>query len=253
VSVEEVFTFLSERVRAPSTTPQLKVHFEQMWAALVAELPNVFNRFKPNKGTRATYRKLSKNFVKSRDTVVSFNYDTIFEYSLPSKRSWHYEGLVDKKKSIGVLKPHGSINWSDSNPIEIKDTPARALVVAPTHLKFVPKSGEGEAEDTAGYLDHSPQVSEVWHLMEREMRQARALVFIGYSFPDADLYFSSILRSVLVDRDGAPGVVIVNPDAVAIAHRLKQRFPLGRIDQQYDLGNFVEGSRATLLKRLDTT
>jgi hypothetical protein len=62
--------------------------------------------------------------------------------------------------------------------------------------------------------------------MEREMREAKALVFIGYSFPVADLYFSSILRSVLADRDGAPAVAIVNPDAVAIGDRLRERFAL---------------------------
>jgi len=187
VNVEEVFTFLSERARAPSTTPQLKSHATRIWTALVAELPNVFSRFRPNTETRATYRKLSKNFVRSRDTIVSFNYDTVFEHSLPSTRRWHYEGVIDQKKSIGVLKPHGSINWRDSEPIQIADSPDRALVVAPTHLKFVQRSGG--AANTAGYLDHSAQVKTVWHLMEREMRQAKALVFIGYSFPDADLYF----------------------------------------------------------------
>jgi len=82
------------------------------------------------------------------------------------------------------------------------------------------------------------------------MREAKALVFIGYSFPAADLYFSSILRSVLADRDGAPAVAIVNPDAVAIGERLRQRFALGRIDLHFDIRNFVEGSRKNLLKRL---
>jgi hypothetical protein len=249
VNVEEVFTFLSERARAPSTTPQLRSHVVQIWTALVAELPNVFNRFEPNNDTRITYRKLSKNFMRSRDTIVSFNYDTVFEHSLPSTRRWHYEGIIERKKSIGVLKPHGSINWRDSDPIEVVDSPDRAVVVAPTHLKFV-QSRVPENEDTAGYLDHSFQVKEVWNLMEREMREAKALLFIGYSFPDADLYFSSILRSVLADRDGAPAIVIVNPDAVAIGKRLKQRFPLDRIELHYDVRNFVDGTRSSLLKRL---
>jgi hypothetical protein len=249
ISAEEVFTFLSERARAPSTTPQLRSHVTQIWVALVSELPNVFNRFEPNRDTRATYRKLSKNFVRARDTIVSFNYDTVFESSLPKKRRWHYEGIVGRKRSIGVLKPHGSINWRDADPIQIVNSPDHALVVAPTHLKFVQSGGEGTGY-TAGYLDHSPQVKEIWHLMEREMRQAKALVFIGYSFPDADLYFSSILRSVLADREGTPLVVLVNPDAVAVSKRLQQRFPLDRIDLHYDLRNFVEGSRRNLQKHL---
>ena len=85
VNVEEVFTFLSERARAPSTSPGLRRVAINIWSALIFELPSVFRRFEPNKDTRAVYRKLFKNFVRSRDTIVSFNYDTVFEKSLLSK------------------------------------------------------------------------------------------------------------------------------------------------------------------------
>jgi hypothetical protein len=252
VNVEEVFTFLSERARAPSTSSALRSAAVQIWAALITELPNVFSRFKSNAETRVVYKKLSKNFIRARDTIVSFNYDTVFEKSLPSARRWHYEGIEEKRNSIGVLKPHGSVNWQDSDPVGITDSPDRALVVAPTHLKFV-QSSTKPPNDTAGYLDHSPRIREVWKSMEREMREARALVFIGYSFPEADLYFSSILRSVLADRDGAPAVAIVNPDAVAIGERLRQRFALERIDRHFDVRNFVQDSRENLLKRLSSS
>lgn len=84
------------------------------------------------------------------------------------------------------------------------------------------------------------------------MREARALVFIGYSFPIADLYFSSVLRSVLVDRDTSPDVVIVNPDAVAIAARLRARFQLSKVVQYFDLAQFVQAKRANVLNQLDS-
>jgi hypothetical protein len=247
VNVEEVFTFLSERRAAPSTSSSLRTAFLKMWEALLAELPNVFGRFKSNSDTRAVYRKFLTNFVRARDTVVSFNYDTVFEESLPQGHRWHYEGIEKKPSSLGVLKPHGSVNWEASNPVERNKTPKRALIVAPTHLKFVQRSAE-KSDDDVGYL--SPNITRVWELMEREVRQAKALVFIGYSFPDADLYFSSILRSVLAVRDGAPAVAVVNPDAVAIGERLRQRFALDltRFDRHFDLRNFVQGSRRNLLK-----
>jgi hypothetical protein len=79
--------------------------------------------------------------------------------------------------------------------------------------------------------------------MEREMREAKALVFIGYSFPVADLYVSSILRSASADRDGEPTVAIVNPDAVAIGERLREHCALERIDLHFDVRNFVHDSR----------
>ncbi|WP_183792992.1 SIR2 family protein, partial [Tunturiibacter gelidoferens] len=250
VDVEEVFTFLSERSRAPSTSTALKTSADKIWAALVSELPSVFNRFGPNQSTRAIYKKLVQNFLRKRDTVVSFNYDTVFERSLPKNFRWHYESIQDGTSSLRVLKPHGSINWEDSNPIRVTKEPERALIVAPTHLKFI-QTGHQSSGEFLGYLDHSSGIEDVWRLMEKEMRDAKALVFIGYSFPLADLYFSSILRSVLTVRDGAPAVVIVNPDAVNIAKRLQGRFALKNIERHFDIGTFVEGSRKNLLNRLN--
>jgi hypothetical protein len=94
-----------------------------------------------------------------------------------------------------------------------------------------------------GYLDDA-QIRTVWEEMESEMKAAKVLVFIGYSFPVADLYFSSVLRSVLAERDGAPNVVLVNPDAVSIAARLETRFPVAKIVRYFDFGQFIEAGRA---------
>ena len=251
VDVEEVFTFLSERARAPSTSPALRGYTTRIWTALVTELANVFSRFGANSQTRRIYRNLVDNFVRSRDTIVSFNYDLVFERSLRSSDKWHYEGLSTVPHSIGVLKPHGSINWEDANPIAVTSSPTRPLLVAPTHLKFVQTTASAPDVHTTGYLDHAPQIRDVWTAMEKQMREAKAIVFIGYSFPVADLYFSSVLRSVLADRDGAPGVAIVNPDAVAIRARLTARFPLERVTAYFDLQTFVDGSRQSLLSGLN--
>jgi hypothetical protein len=79
--------------------------------------------------------------------------------------------------------------------------------------------------------------------MEREMKNAQLLVFIGYSFPVADLYCSSVLRSVLADRASAPDVVLVNPDAMSIASRLKGRFSLPYVVKYFDFGQFIDAGR----------
>lgn len=251
INVEEVFTFLSERAQAPSTSASLRAYSSKIWEALVIELGRVFRHFESNKRTRSTYRRFIKQFVRSRDTLVSFNYDTVLETSLLKKFKWHYEGIESVSGSVGILKPHGSINWNDTNPIVVTDAPGRPLVVAPTHLKFVQTQAGVQAAQ--GYLDHSPQIRGVWTNMEKEMRAAKALVFVGYSFPVADLYFSSVLRSVLADRDGAPGVAIVNPDAVAIRVGLKERFALDRVGVYFDLATFVQSSRKQLLAGLALT
>lgn len=260
VDVEEVFTFVSERVRAPATSPQLRTYAEGVWDALVTEMSVVFSRFRPNASTRNTFRNLLDQHVKSRDAVVSFNYDTIFEDSLPGNYSWYYQGITDRRGALPILKPHGSVNWAvpedEQGKIKVVPQPERSVIVAPTHLKFVqtitsPTPAAVTNPDSSGYLDQSPQVQEVWAEMEIQMRQAKALVFIGYSFPVSDLYFSSVLRSVLAARDATPAIVIVNPDAVAIRDRLRLRFPIEKILVYFDLATFLQLNRKQLLRQVE--
>jgi hypothetical protein len=252
IDVEEVFTFLSERASAPSTTPQLRTYASGIWDALTAEIGNVFGRFEPNTQTRATYRALLKNHIRAFDTVVSFNYDTIFERSLPVARRARYLGISGARGDIPLLKPHGSVNWErdDDGSILVLENPSTSVIVAPTHLKFVSTNTDSNHLH-AGYLDQSDEIRQIWSAMEAHMREARALVFIGYSFPQADLYFSSVLRSVLADRDTTPDLVIVNPDAVAIADRLRRRFPLSKVIRYFDLGQFVQATRINVIAQLE--
>jgi hypothetical protein len=252
IDVEEVFTFLSERASAPSTSPQLRTYANGIWDALTAEIGNVFGRFEPNVQTRATFRALLANHFRAFDTFVSFNYDTIFERSLPGARGARYLEITPSRGQIPLLKPHGSVNWErdSSSRIAVRDTPRTSVIVAPTHLKFVSTNTDA-AHVHKGYLDQTDEIRRIWSEMESRMKGARALVFIGYSFPQADLYFSSVLRSVLADRDTTPDIVIVNPDAVAIADRLRRRFPLSKVIRYFDLGQFVQATRGNVIAQLE--
>jgi hypothetical protein len=250
IDVEEVFTFVSERSKAPSSSAQLKSYADRVWLALVSQIGRVFSRFQPNKRTRALVRRFHEGHVRSRDAIVSFNYDTVFERSLPGSVEWAYAGLEDSTRKLRVLKPHGSINWERKNgAIRRVSTSTSPIIVAPTHLKFVQTSGSQSG--TSGYLDDAKEVRGVWEEMEQEMTAAKILVFIGYSFPVADLYFSSVVRTALSGRDAPPAVVLVNPDAVSIAGRLSSRFPIAQIVKYFDLGQFIESGRAGLQRAVD--
>jgi hypothetical protein len=160
-------------------------------------------------------------------------------------------------------KPHGSVNWAapkaPEGEITVVSQPARSVIVAPTHLKFVHTANATNSSDSAsaskttssGYLDQSRQIQQVWAEMETEMRQSKALIFVGYSFPVSDLYFSSVLRSVVAIRDATPALVIVNPDAVAIRERLRARFPIEKVLLYYDLATFLQITRKQLLRQIE--
>jgi len=89
--------------------------------------------------------------------------------------------------------------------------------------------------------------------MENEMKEAKAWIFIGYSFPSSDLYFSSVLRSTLANRPSEPLIVIVNPDSMAISRRLQDRFKFSaeKIRAYSDLQTFNQIGRSQLLDVLD--
>jgi len=253
IDVEEAFTFLSERAEAPSTSPQLRTYAAKVWKALIEETGTVFSRFEANSSTRKTYQTLLKRHIRARDAVVSFNYDTIFETSIPRKNDWEYCGLEDRPRTLKVLKPHGSVNWAYvDNEIVVRQNPDLSVVVAPTHLKFVQITAASNASSPInGYLNQATAIKEIWAEMERQMRQSKVLVFIGYSFPVADLYFASVLRSVLSTRETAPGIVLVNPDAVAIEKRLRSRFPIQRVGRYFDMATFLQSQRKDVLKHVE--
>lgn len=245
IDVEEVFTFLSERSRAPSTSSQLRTYVRRVWDALTQEIGNVFRRFRSNRQTKASYRAFINNHFRHGDAVVSFNYDTIFEKSLPREKQSYYEAVPNHNGFVPLLKPHGSINWSltTHGSIRVCNNPDRPVIVAPTHLKFISGENPDNIECPIGYLDQSIGIQDIWTEMEKRMKKARALVFIGYSFPIADLYFSSVLRSVLADSEKKPKIVVVNPDAVAISERLKTRFPLAEFDRYFDMQQYIQAPR----------
>ncbi len=251
VDVEEVFTFLSERISAPSTSSQLRSYTQGVWDALLTEIAPVFAQFAPNRNTRRVFRGMLGNHVRGHDAIISFNYDTIFEDSLPGSQRWAYEVIEDTTNSLRILKPHGSVNWAAGDVIHRVSNPTRSVIVAPTHLKFIPAQEQEEGNiSRSGYLDQSPQIQEVWTRLEQHMRGAKALVFIGYSFPDADLYFSSLLRSVVASRAASPTLVLVNPDAVPIAEKLSRRFSARSFVRYFDLNQFIGSSRERMLEQI---
>jgi len=197
------------------------------------------------------FRKLISQHVRSRDAVVSFNYDVVFEKSLAANYAWGYEGLEACTRCLRVLKPHGSINWGvdEAGWVRVVSEPDIPVIVAPTHLKFVQTSND--ATKGVGYLDQALEVQNIWSEMELQMKQAKALVFIGYSFPVADLYFSSILRQALADRTTSPGIVLVNPDSVALERRLRARFAVSRMIKYFDLNTFLDTNRKNVLAQIE--
>lgn len=252
VDVEEVFTFLSERISTNTISPSLKKYFETVLGALVRSVYRTFVKFRPNDKTRRIYRKFKQNLITKNDCVISFNYDTTFEKSIP--RSCYYAHIdADDKNKVGFFKLHGSINWKRESKKRITrcevDNKA-PVIIAPTHLKFI---GLKNAGSLPGHFGQSEVIDEIWKDAEVKMRNADALVFIGYSFPESDLYFSSVLRSVMITSEKNPVIVLINPDSVRISERIGKRFNIGKdqIINHFDFEGFINSKRKSFLHQVE--
>ncbi|HMI64888.1 MAG TPA: SIR2 family protein [Cyclobacteriaceae bacterium] len=250
INVEEVFTFLSERMSTETISPSLRTYFgNTVWPTLLRSVTNTLSHFDANNETRKVYRNFNNLLLRARDSIVSFNYDIILEKSLPTSSNWYYVPL--RQTGIPLFKPHGSINWRIKKNGQLrflKNPTNAAVIIAPTHLKFV-SINQAESQPKAGFFNQANEIPKIWSEMEKDMRQAKALVFIGYSFPDADLYFSSVMRSVFEAANKNILILIVNPDAVRISERLRQRFAVkGRVKSYFDFETFCKGTRTDILR-----
>lgn len=250
VNVEEVFTFLTERMSTESISASLRAYFaNEVWPSLLSAVSRTFGKFTDNEDTRSVYRSFSRNLLKTRDAIISFNYDIVLEKSLPASKHWYY--VPSTNTGIPVFKPHGSINWQQrkDGSIRFRKTPSdHPVIIAPTHLKFVALT-DHQSTNNIGLFNQSKEIPAIWQKMEEEMAQAKALVFIGYSFPDADLYFSSVLRSVFQSVDRQHLIILVNPDAMRLSEKLRQRFAVApkQIQNYFDFRSFCRITRTELL------
>jgi hypothetical protein len=165
---------------------------------------------------------LCSNSPNSKNTVITFNYDTLLENALfelnypfnyglstetadyqPSSRINVYS--IAKRESLPIYKLHGSVNWSPgsmpndrikiygtySNVREIDDD---VLLVPPTWRKVF-----------GGHL------TEVWEKAIKALETATRIIIIGFSMPSTDTHFKYLLAAGLQNNISLRKFLFVNP------------------------------------------
>jgi hypothetical protein len=225
---------------------RMRADFLQVLAALLDE--------SVGRNPVCPYHRRLVETLQARDTIVSLNYDWVIDHVLKTHghNKWNPKigyGLpvyVSGKQGVGtrywackdennnatypdrsilVLKLHGSMIWF---PVSADRKPPRLELRTRWwhqngNLKFEIAPPEWNKPTRSGV--YVP----VWRKAREFIRDARGIIFIGYSLPEADLPVQALLK-VDSDAQELDLLITVNPDRGArnrirsvLQHRLGRR------------------------------
>ncbi len=181
---------------------------------------------------------------KTQDTLITFNYDTVIEESIPNKVKWNprdgygiqASGINGKwakgwrKKhqcdstvpsQVRLLKLHGSLNWTlyNNNAVRLKPRPyvVRSNRRNPVFDKCsILPPGWHKRVDVNPYC-------KIWQDARLKIESCSALAIIGYSLPETDLlaraFFAEVSRLRAKRKKFLSYLYIADPD-----ESIKDRF-----------------------------
>ena len=157
------------------------------------------------------------------DVVISFNWDLLFESALTElERDWEYELKGDK---LALLKPHGSVDWFDSETTKIKLSLTSPVIDKIGKLRVFQHFRMPRLRSQVTPVIVPPLIRKKWKYKEfdriwrcawRALRTAEEIYIIGFSLPPEDLHVRFVIRSAVrinEETRAAPlRVTVVNPD-----------------------------------------
>jgi hypothetical protein len=112
-----------------------------------------------------------------------------------SESLFNTQKLFDSSESsLKLIKLHGSINWHI-------DSATQPFLIPPTWNK---------SDD---------RIRKLWDIAYNEIRTAKRIIIIGYSFPEADIYVKSLLALALNKNRILQNIYFINPDKDMIMAR----------------------------------
>jgi hypothetical protein len=245
VNVEDVFTFLDTGEKLYHKNSNVYKAFKSAKKSLIDYICIEISL--RSLGERCEYLEgLFKN-ISERDSIFSFNWDTITETTLEYLNLPHYENYLNlcsnnkfkiseySKKCI-LLKLHGSINWMICTDSECLMYKKNQLILS-DKSRMLKDLGLGDFNkcESCGRsfiknvrniipptsnkisIHQDSYMHRIWLLAREKLRFFKKLVFIGYSFPNTDFYSEWLFRQInfLQYHDGNNTVIdidIVNPE-----------------------------------------
>lgn len=184
--------------------------------------------------------------------VLTFNYDIALDYALFEKQipvDYAVENNGHPQpQSIPLLKLHGSLNWTETNPTKVTergvvvcpmdkcltfDAPPPETPGAPCTLPIRQRLYEMAQRDgcvtgepvivppTWNKADSHRSLSRVWSRAALELSQAENIIVIGYSMPETDAFFRYLYALGTVGPVLLKRFWVFDPDTTGV---VKERF-----------------------------
>jgi len=250
VRVQPYDSETSKRVRPPNGALDAK------WAENIPEIYRLIEAAEKEGFTTSHVAALlgmvnGKSEVTGTNTVITFNYDTLFEdavtrlgvpwtYGFPFRatsgffKDVHFEqddgddwGRSDDRNAIPILKLHGSVNWS----VENVDGPHKQLKIFHSYGMLRDKIKEPRIIPPTWSKGVDDQLSLPWETAVNRLKTATRVVVIGFSMPETDLHFRYLLAAGLQQNAWLRTIVFVNPDAAGVEARARAVLRGSYIDQ----------------------
>lgn len=275
LNIEQVFTFfdIGERMYPQGT------HYHRGFGACKRELKafiTFYLSFKSD-GFHCEHLMDILFALQPTDSIVSFNWDTIVDFTLQRTGLPPYAGYLDLMTTEALrvsdfvhrgvlLKLHGSLNWMVCpNPHCTLHGKIRLAVRNKKLTRFsemhkCPACGNDRAEPfivpptSQKLIRPGTILHKLWLIAREQLQYCRRIVFIGYSFPPTDFYSEWLFRQIYFLEDRRPEIVVVNPEIMktrsAVAARYQNIFRGCTIHRFPTLASFRRGG-LDLLKSHD--
>jgi hypothetical protein len=185
---------------------------------------------------------LTEAFPQQSVAILSFNYDISVDYALYREQldiNYVIEPPPTKRKSVDLLKLHGSLNWA---------TETETRRIRPLHLPHYFTKNQypnfdvnGEVKISIGSslynyflrqinppvkvdlepvivppswnkADYHQALSEVWASAANHLSEAENIFIIGYSLPETDSFFRHLYALGSVGKSALRRIIVFNPD-----------------------------------------
>lgn len=274
LNIEEVFTFLDigERMYPQGT------HYHRGFRVCKRELEAFITGYLSIKSEGFHCEHLMDILfaLQPTDSIVSFNWDTIADFTLQRTGLPPYAGYLNLMTAEALrvsdfvhrgvlLKLHGSLNWMICpNPQCTLHGKIRLAVRNEKLMRFIemhkcPACGNDRAEPfivpptSQKFIQRGTVLHKLWLLAREQLAYCKRIIFLGYSFPTTDFYSEWLFRQIYFMEGKRPEIVVVNPEIMktrsAVATRYQKIFRGCTIHRFLTLESFRSGGLDLLKSR----